>query len=93
MWLHRGFYPNYAQYNDIKPLVDGKLHHSNLFSLFVRQRWRRSLNIGQLGRVIKSAMIVIDKLLAENQLATFCCALDKNIFRHFPLLGSLGKQF
>ena len=40
-----------------------------------------------------SAVIMIDMVLVQNPLASFCCVLGKNTLRHFLLLGGLGKQF
>ena len=35
---------------------------------------------------------VIDLVPIQNLLAPFCCVLGKDTFRHFSLLGGLGKQ-
>ena len=46
----------------------------------------------QRGRVVKSAVIVIDMVLVQNLLKPFCCVVGKDTLRHFSLLGDLGKQ-
>ena len=45
------------------------------------------------GGVLKSAVIMIDMVSVQNQLASLCCVLGKDTLRHFLLLGGLGKQF
>ena len=35
----------------------------------------------------------IDMVSLQNLLTPFGCVLGKDTLRHFPLLGSLGKQF
>ena len=40
-----------------------------------------------------SIVIVISMVSVQNLLAPFCCVLGKETLWHFPLLGSLGKQF
>ena len=48
---------------------------------------------GQRGRVLKSAVIVIDMVAVQNLLAPFCCVFGKDILGYFLLFGSLSKQF
>ena len=36
---------------------------------------------------------VIDMILVQHLLAPFCCVLEKDTKRYFPLLSGLGKQF
>ena len=43
--------------------------------------------------MVKTAVIVTDMVAIQNLLVSFCCVLEKETLRHFPLLGGLGKQF
>ena len=42
--------------------------------------------------IVIDMVIMIDMVSVQNLLAPFCCVLEKDTVRHFPLLAGLGKQ-
>ena len=62
----------------------------------VLKRWKEYFEKFQVvGSVVEwlKTELMISMVSVQNPFAPFCCVLGKDTLRHFPLLGSLDKQF